>query len=71
MFGVRNCCICGASYFGEGLKSQGMLLPVCGKPCFDRKVEEVSKLLESKEVDEPFHPERESPQGLVLAAVPA
>jgi len=59
-------------YLGKGIESQGLLLPVCGKPCFDRKVEKVFRLLEplkDLKEKEPFHEEPRSPQGMVLAAV--
>lgn len=64
---MNKCCICGDRFWGKGIESQGMILPVCGKPCFDRKVEEVSRLLEDKDIQEPFHPESGNLQETTLA----
>ncbi len=68
---MNKCCICGTRFWGKGIESQGIILPVCGKPCFDRKVEEVSKLLENEDIQEPFHQEPWALQEPLLAAVPA
>ena len=68
---MNKCCICGTRFWGRGIESQGIILPVCGKPCFDRKVEEVSKLLEAEDIQEPFHPDPWVLQGPLPVAVPA
>ena len=66
---MGKCCICGATFYGKGLESQGLVLPVCGKPCFDSKVEEISKMLEEGNVQEPFHEHEVPMQGLMPAYV--
>ena len=66
---MSKCCICGAGFFGKGLESQGLVLPVCGRPCFDRRVEEISRMLEEGDVQEPFHDDCGPMQDLMPAFV--
>lgn len=67
---MTRCGICGAKFYGKGIepKGSGLILPVCGKPCLDRKAEEISKRLKEEGIEEPFH-EDESPMQDLMPAV--
>lgn len=67
---MNKCCICGTPFWGKGIESQGMFLPVCGKPCLDRKVEAVSKKLEAEDIQEPFHQNSGDLQATTPVVVP-
>ncbi len=69
---MKKCCLCGKAFLGKGLEIEGILLPeVCGKPCLERELKEVSGQLETKDSQRPSREEVAPLQGFRLVVEPA